>query len=163
MPLVSITKAAKLADLSRPYFHEAYIRTGKISVDRSDPKKPKVDTSDLIRIFGKIKPLQDDSHVEDTQDDTKHTGEDITLKLELERLKAENEGLKRLSDERLARLHEKDGLLTEKNQEISHYRERIHGLEARYDRLLEDKRPVKEEAAPMPTGFWKRVKSVFAP
>jgi len=158
MPLVSITQAAKMADLSRPYFHEAYVRTGKISVNREDSKKPKIDTSELIRVFGELKPVQEDILQDDRLHDTEQTQTDISLKLELERLKAENEGLKKLSDERLTRLSEKDSLLSEKNMEISHYRERIQGLEARYDRLLEGKENV---SIPVQVGFWQRLKSVF--
>jgi hypothetical protein len=70
----------------------------------------------------------------------------LTLRLEVERLRAENAGLLALADERKSRIEEQ--------------KERIKGLEVR---LLEDKREVKEEAPPVPTGFWKRVKSVFAP
>jgi hypothetical protein len=160
MPLVSITQAAKMADLSRPYFHEAYLRTGRISVDRSDPKKPKIDTSELLRIFGKLKAIQDNTQQEDTTEHPLQTEEELELKLKLERLRAENEGLRSLSEERLIRLQEKDGLLADTKQEILHYRERIYGLEARYDRLIEGKRTMQEEVS---TSFWKRLKAVFSP
>jgi hypothetical protein len=159
MPLVSITEAAKMADLSRPYFHEAYLRTGKISVDRSDPKKPKIDTSELLRIFGKLKVLQNNSQQEDTTEHTLQLEYELEIRLELERLRTENDGLRRLSEERLTHLHEKDSLLADTKQEISYYRERIHGLEVRYDRLIENKKPVQEEAK---TVFWKRIKALFS-
>jgi hypothetical protein len=146
--------------LSRPYFHETYIRTGRISVDRSNPRKPKVDTSELLRIFGKLKPI--DNSIEDNiKNDTPYIDETIPLKLELERLRSENDGLKRLSDERLIRLNEKDSLLADKTQEIQHYRERISGLETRYDRLLEYKQPVQVKKEDRNTSFWEKVKAVF--
>ena len=54
MPKVSISKAAKLADLSRQHFYEAYIKTGKITVDRSNEKRPKIDTAEILRVFGTL-------------------------------------------------------------------------------------------------------------
>jgi len=54
MPNVSISKAAKLAGLSRQHFYDAYIKPGKITVDRSSPKRPKIDTAEILRVFGKL-------------------------------------------------------------------------------------------------------------
>lgn len=48
---VTITEAAKLAGLSRSYFHMKYIKMGKISITRDDNNKPFVDTSELLRVF----------------------------------------------------------------------------------------------------------------
>jgi hypothetical protein len=162
MSLVSITQAAQMADLSRPYFHEAYIRTGKISVDRTDPKKPKIDISELMRVFGQLKKIQPNNQNTHAEQDTIQSTQEINIKLELERLKGQNDGLKKLADERLVRLNEKDSLIADTKQEILHYRERINGLEARYDRLLEDKRPqTKEDTSSVP-GFWQQLKNIFS-
>ncbi len=54
MTKVNISEAAKLAGISRSKLYENYINTGKISVDKSNPKKPMVDTSELLRVFGEL-------------------------------------------------------------------------------------------------------------
>lgn len=54
MAQVSITEAAKLANVSRATFYRSYINTGVVSVI-ADPKgKKKVDTSELLRVFGQL-------------------------------------------------------------------------------------------------------------
>ena len=56
--LLSIKEAAFAADISRTALYKNYIQTGKISVNRDDPKKPGIDPSEMIRVFPsfKIKP-----------------------------------------------------------------------------------------------------------
>jgi predicted RNase H-like nuclease (RuvC/YqgF family) len=153
MPPVSISKAIKLSGKSRQHFYDEYINTGKISVDRSSPKHPVIDTSELLRVFGS---LNGDSLKTDSPVDSNLSTETGDLKLELERLKAENTGLQSL-------VKEKDIRISEKNDELERARTRVAALETRYDRLLEDKRETKEEMPSAPAGFWKRVRSVFAP
>lgn len=55
MPLLSIKDAAIAAGISRTAFYKQYIAPGKISVNRADPKKPVVDTAEILRVFGTIK------------------------------------------------------------------------------------------------------------
>jgi hypothetical protein len=54
MALVNLSQAARLAGISRTHLYKRYIEPGKISIDRSDPKAPMVDTSELLRIFGTL-------------------------------------------------------------------------------------------------------------
>ena len=54
MPFLSIKDAASAAGISRTAFYKQYILPGKISVNRADPKKPCVDTSEILRVFGSI-------------------------------------------------------------------------------------------------------------
>jgi peptidoglycan hydrolase CwlO-like protein len=54
MAEVSISEAARLVKLSRSHFYKTYINTGRISVGRNFLGKPQVDTSELLRVFGKI-------------------------------------------------------------------------------------------------------------
>lgn len=63
MPKVTISHAARLAGISRQQLYDGYIRSGKISVERDNPKKPKIDTAEIIRVFGT---LQDDRRRADT-------------------------------------------------------------------------------------------------
>ena len=54
MALVTITDAARLAGISRQYLYKAYIKTGKLSVDRDSKGSPVVETSELLRVFGAL-------------------------------------------------------------------------------------------------------------
>jgi regulator of replication initiation timing len=54
MAKVNLSQAAKMAKISRPHLYKRYIETGKITVDRSDPKAPLIDTAELLRVFGEI-------------------------------------------------------------------------------------------------------------
>lgn len=54
MAEVSISEAARLVKLSRSHFYKTYINTGRISVGRDFLGKPQIDTSELLRVFGKI-------------------------------------------------------------------------------------------------------------
>ena len=52
MAQVSVTKAARLAGVSRSTFYRSYINTGKVSVGSDQQGNPVVDTSELLRVFG---------------------------------------------------------------------------------------------------------------
>ncbi len=54
MALISISEAAKLAGIARSHLYSQYINTGAISVTRDSRGKPKIDTAELIRVFGSI-------------------------------------------------------------------------------------------------------------
>ncbi len=54
MPKVNISQAAKLAGLSRTQFYDGYVKKGIVSVDRSIPRRPKIDTAEIIRVFGTL-------------------------------------------------------------------------------------------------------------
>jgi len=153
MPEISISEAAKRAGISRQKLYENYINKGKVSVSKNEKGKPCIDTSEILRVFGELKNIDTRDTNSDSESDSKLQAENegdntpfLTLRLEVERLRAENTGLLALADERKSRIEEQ--------------RERIKGLEVR---LLENKRESKPEEPPVPAGFWKRVKSVFAP
>ena len=74
MALVTITDAARLAGISRQHLYKAYIKTGKLSVDRDSKGSPVVDTAELLRVFGTLNgdwmdaPVDGDGlHVETTE------------------------------------------------------------------------------------------------
>lgn len=88
MTQVSITEAAKLANISRATFYRSYINTGVVSVI-ADPKgKKKVDTSELLRVFGQLH-RDSETPPEDVKVDTvdKKNNDGETLRLEVELLK----------------------------------------------------------------------------
>ena len=55
MAKVTISEAARLVGLARQNLYKNYINEGKISVDRDHLGNPKIDTSELIRVFGEIR------------------------------------------------------------------------------------------------------------
>lgn len=77
MALVNITKAAKLAGISRQYFHNHYVNKGKITVSHDSKGNPQVDTSEILRVFGL---LHDD--VKSLQDVTPPDSSVLTVKIE---------------------------------------------------------------------------------
>lgn len=57
MALISISEAAKRAGISRAHLYKQYINTGLISVNREDTSNPRIDTSELLRVFGSLQSL----------------------------------------------------------------------------------------------------------
>ena len=55
MAKVTVSEAARLVGLARQNLYKNYINQGKISVDRDHLGNPKIDTSELIRVFGEMK------------------------------------------------------------------------------------------------------------
>ena len=55
MVKVSISKAAKLANISRTALYKTYINKGLISVSKDDKNKKTIDTSEILRVFGELK------------------------------------------------------------------------------------------------------------
>ena len=55
MASVSISKAAELAGISRTSLYRTYIKQGRISVSKDSAGKKCIDTSELLRVFGKLK------------------------------------------------------------------------------------------------------------
>ncbi len=115
MALVSISEAARLTGKARSTLHK-YIKQGKLSTttDQNTGNKS-IETSELIRVFGKISNLSttdSDSvtHVSKLQQETPSTTQSLQIKLQLleqenTHLKAEKELLsKNLNDIRQAML-----------------------------------------------------------
>lgn len=68
--LVNIKEASKLAGVSRTNFYKNYINTGKISISNDERNRPMVDTSEVLRVFGRLH----GEHEQNTQGDTEKTG-----------------------------------------------------------------------------------------
>lgn len=54
MATVSISEAARLAGIARSSLYKYYIKTGKLSLSQNGGKRPVIDTSELLRVFGSI-------------------------------------------------------------------------------------------------------------
>ncbi len=89
MALVNFTQAAKMAGISRSYFHRKYIKQGVLSVATDSDGNKKVDTSELLRVFGELKGVPVHSEQNTPSSQGKHS--DVNLDSEL---LAENETLK---------------------------------------------------------------------
>ena len=55
MANLTISEAAQAVKVSRQTLYNSYIKPGKISVNRSDPRRPVIDTAELLRVFGELK------------------------------------------------------------------------------------------------------------
>lgn len=60
MTKVSVSEAARLAGISRGHLYRGYIDPGKISVER-DSEAVRIDTSELLRVFGTLTPTGEPS------------------------------------------------------------------------------------------------------
>ena len=141
MTLVSVSEAARLADTDRSYLYKAYINTGKISVHRDENGRPKIDTAEILRVFGELKTTETTSPQKIQQSHFENTSNEIQI------LKEKIEALESISAEKEKRIEEKNSIIAEKNKEIEYQRERVHNLETRYDRLIEDKQKTEDLTA----------------
>ena len=58
MAKVTVSEAARLVGVASQNLYKNYINEGKISVERDHLGNPKIDTSELIRVFGEIRMTQ---------------------------------------------------------------------------------------------------------
>lgn len=95
MALVSISEAARLAGVARSHFYKAYVDTGVISVSKDLQGKRKIDTSEIMRVFGVLtgqSPSTEMDTLEKTKKTEKHTGQEeviLLLKQQLQEVKQE--------------------------------------------------------------------------
>ncbi|WP_312283950.1 hypothetical protein [Candidatus Igneacidithiobacillus taiwanensis] len=69
MAKVTISEAARLANVSRMTLYRRYIRTGVLSIEKDHSGNPKVDVSELVRVFGELS----GSHTDQSDTDKKDT------------------------------------------------------------------------------------------
>ena len=102
--LVNITKAAKLAGIGRETLYKNYINKGKLSTTRDERNRPMVDTSEILRVFGKLQSVGDTHTTQHTPtpENTHHTQPNLSA--QLAHLQAENTQLR----ERLTEARERE-------------------------------------------------------
>lgn len=94
---INITKASQLAGIGRETLYKNYINKGKISVSRDEKNRPVIDTSELLRVFGRLQGVEDTPHTTPTNTLSQHTTphtEIVDLMTQIAQLKAENSQLK---------------------------------------------------------------------
>lgn len=138
MALVSVTEAARLTGKNRATIHR-YIKQGKLSQISDATNTKKVDTSELIRVFGSLTsssatPLQS---VPMQHDATPKTDQSVAL-----------------LQQKIALLEQ---LLESKNNELQRQDEHIDSLKQAM-LLIESKLPTTPEPVPAkkPWQFWKK-------
>lgn len=136
MALVSVTEAARLTGKNRATIHR-YIKQGKLSQISDATNTKKVDTSELIRVFGSLTatpatPLQSDV----MQHDATPKAEQSVVLLQ----------------QKIALLEQ---LLESKNKELQRQDEHIDSLKQAM-LLIESKLPAAPAPAKKSWAFWKK-------
>ncbi len=107
--LVSISDAAKMADVSRETFYR-HIDDKKISIIDAGTKRPKVDVSELRRVYGdKLKPLEEVTGKKKTANDStppSSAAEILVLKEKIQMLETFGERERRQLNDQIDNLQE---------------------------------------------------------
>lgn len=136
MAKVSVSEAARLAGISRTNFYKSYVKTGKLTVERDEDGKPTVDTSEILRVFGRLQDISNDTE----QNEQKVTPENTPNLSSLEaELKAVRELLS-IKDEQLSDAKEREAWMRKQIEELT-----------TAVRLIEDKR---EQQPPKKKRWW---------
>lgn len=115
MATVSITDAAKLAGVARANLYRTYIRKGRLSVSYDNRGRPVIETSELLRVFGSLKPLDRSDDVTVLQKITpENSAIDIISGASIARLEAEVAGKSAL----IEALKEENRKLWDLNEEL---------------------------------------------
>lgn len=110
---VSITKAAKMAGIQRSTFYR-HVEEKGISLEDTDTKRPKVDVSELIRVYGdQLKSIEQIEQKKQTGQNDNETLSNTSLKekIELETLRERVKHLENLHSTEKIRLEEQIELL----------------------------------------------------
>lgn len=112
--LVNITKAAQLAGIGRETLYKNYLNKGRISITRDERNRPMVDTSEILRVFGRLH-SEGDTSKETPTERQNPTPDSIhptppELSAQLAQLQAENTQLR----ERLEEAKERESWQREK-------------------------------------------------
>lgn len=137
MSFVSISEAIRLSGVSRATFYNKYLKQGKVTVSRDSKDKKCIDTSEILRVFGKLAGDEQPIQVDSTKEDQENTiGHDYTaLRQQIEHLEQQLKQEISRGDE----LKRDKELLREDN---NWYQQNINTLTDTI-KLLEDKREDK--------------------
>ncbi len=73
MAKVTVSEAARLVGVARQNLYKNYINEGKISVERDHLGKPRIDTSELIRVFGEIRMTPENTEENNNDNEVQRT------------------------------------------------------------------------------------------
>ena len=127
MARITISAAAKRAGIARQNLYSNYINAGKITVGTDERGNKFIDTAEIIRVFGSLKPEEDDS------DDVTQNRRKVTIVND-----SQNGGLQvevRLLREQMA----------DKNEQLQEYRQREQRLLDQVDKLMETIRQIEHK------------------
>lgn len=131
MARVNISEAAKLAGITRSYLYSKYINKGLVSVATDNDGKKYIETSEILRVFGKLKEDTEDNTVNRQEEDTV-TQPDTELFVTLGELKVETKHLK----EQLAASQEREAFYQKQITELTGTIKLLKGPEQpKYPRL----------------------------
>lgn len=124
MSKLSITAAAKAAGISRQTMYKKYINHGLISVETVKDIK-QIDTSELLRVFGSLQPIDDnDSQAATEQDTSVYSASSEVIQLLKEQLTESRAREKWL----MQQLEKTTHLLEDKNNKEEKKRKKIFGI-----------------------------------
>ena len=132
MAKLTVSAAAKSAGISRQTLYTGYINTGKITVGNDERGNRCIDTSEIMRVFGKLQPDKADSQasVTDRHNPTSDMCKEIAV------LQAE-----------LNAAHEQ---LTEKDDRIRELRDDKAWFKAEVEKLTDTIRQIEHKPADTP-------------
>ena len=149
MARVSISEAARLADISRATLYRNYINNGVVSVSSDSAGKKHIDTSELLRVFGELSDTGglNSEQVAELPTEQKVTGDSEQvgqLKIELAIAK------ERISSEA------KDAELKALREQVEDYREREQRLLSQIGKLTDTVKLLESPKYPrLWWQFWK--------
>ncbi len=155
MACVSISKAAKLAGVSRSTLYTSYINKGVISVSADGKGRKCIDTSELLRVFGS---LQSDSKPNRTVSNKKTSPPDTSHRVADTLDTVQDRTTRTASDSTEMELKLVREQLTEARQQLQAFTDRESWYQSQIEnltdtvKLLEDKRTRKEEK---PRRWWQ--------
>lgn len=124
MSKLSITAAAKASGISRQTMYKKYINNGLISVETINDIK-QIDTSELLRVFGSLQPIDDDVLQETTeQDSAVYSASNEIIQLLKDQLTESREREKWL----MQQLEKTTHLLENKEEKTEKKRKKIFGI-----------------------------------
>lgn len=144
MALVSISYAAKYAGMSRTQLYRGYLKKGKISTVTDGDKTPKIDTSELLRVFGESK---------ESSSNGAATVHNVPLRpVTPSKTDTESTILRQKVKHLEELLQEKEKRLQEKDERISELRQAIAVISYKPESV-----PVEPQPQPVKRGFFARL------
>ncbi|WP_292937529.1 hypothetical protein [Noviherbaspirillum sp.] len=161
MALVSITEAAKLVRKNRSTIYRD-IEKGRLSKTVSPEGETQIETSELLRTYGRLHTGEDDDGEVSAKDKVKialleerNRSLERALALEAELRKVKDQ----VTNELRARLADKESVIKVLESKVLflEYDKQVESLSPHHDEDDDDKRPKTDEDAESRQGWWSRL------
>ena len=73
MSKLTISEAARQIPISRTNLYKNYINTGRISIEKDEKGKPRIDVSEILRVFPGLQGRKQNKTIDYTQENKKNT------------------------------------------------------------------------------------------